>query len=602
MCDGVRQLAETHKSLQMLAQAHPTGRNAMTRDDDLHVRIGRIRSRGSRSKPFIAQALAAAEKAGGLARPSRRARAGRFGRGRVASLSASRLLTDPSRRVVIKARVVRQRLGSVPLKAHLVYLRREGVTKDGAAGRMFSAERDDADHRAFTERCEGDRHHFRFIVSPDDATELADLKAFTRDLLAQAQRDLGTRLDWIAVDHWNTEHPHVHVIIRGLADDGQDLVISRDYIREGMRARGEAIVTRELGLRSEQEIRKTLEREVDAERWTRLDQALVRGAGQNGGIIDLRPDRHQQPDELRAIKIGRMRKLERLGLAHPVSVSQWAFSEGAESTLRGLGERNDIIKRIHRSLAERGLERAPANFVLTEDPSSGVIGRLVARGLDDEFAGTAYAVVDGADGRAHHVRLPDLDAAGDSEPGSIVEMRRYQDSRGRQRLALAVRSDLSLEAQVKADGATWLDRQLLARGNPVSEHGFGQEVRAALEARTEYLVSEGFARRQGQRVIFVCDLLDTLRQRELSTAGGRLSTEMGLPYRPAAEGESITGTYRQRLSLASGRFAMIDDGLGFTLVPWTQFLERHLGKHVTGKLAPAGRVEWDFSRKRGLGI
>lgn len=239
MCDGARQPADARKSLQMFAQTHLTGCNAMTRDDDLRIRLGRIRSRGSRSKPFIAQALAAAEKAGGLARASRRSTAGRFGRGRVASLSASRLLTDQSRRVVIKARVVRHRVGRAPLKAHLTYLRREGVTKDGAAGRMFTAESDKADHGAFAERCEGDRHHFRFIVSPDDAAELADLRAFTRDLMAQAQRDLGTKFDWVAVDHWNTEHPHVHVIIRGRSDDGQDLVISRDYIREGMRARAE---------------------------------------------------------------------------------------------------------------------------------------------------------------------------------------------------------------------------------------------------------------------------------------------------------------------------------------------------------------------------
>ena len=100
---------------------------------------------------------------------------------------------------------------------------------------MFDAERDDADHRAFAERCDEDRHHFRFIVSPDDATELSDLKTFTRDLMAHAERDLGTKLDWVAVDHWNTEHPHIHVIVRGRTDDGRDLVISRDYVPEGMR-------------------------------------------------------------------------------------------------------------------------------------------------------------------------------------------------------------------------------------------------------------------------------------------------------------------------------------------------------------------------------
>lgn len=84
------------------------------------------------------------------------------------------------------------------------------------------------DPRAFAERCEGDRHHFRFIVSPDDAAELADLRAFSRDLVARMEGDFGARLDWVAVDHWNTGHPHVHLIVRGRTDDGQDLVISRD--------------------------------------------------------------------------------------------------------------------------------------------------------------------------------------------------------------------------------------------------------------------------------------------------------------------------------------------------------------------------------------
>ena len=575
----------------------------MTRDDDLHIRLGRIRSRGSRSRPFIAQALAAAERAGGSSRPARRARAGKFGRGRVASVSASRL-TDSSRRVVVKARVVRHRVGRAPLSAHLTYLRREGVTQDGAAGRMFDAERDDTDRRAFIERCENDRHHFRFIVSPDDAAELSDLRIFTRDLMAQAQRDLGTKLDWVAVDHWNTEHPHVHVITRGRADDGRDLVISRDYIREGMRARAAGLVTRELGPRSEQEIRRSLEGEIEAERWTPLDRALAREAMANSGIIDLRPDRYRKGDDLQTIKIGRMRQLERLGVAHQVSSGRWTLAENAEPTLRALGERNDIIKRIHRGLTEHGWERATSSFVLmSEAQSSPVIGRLVARGLDDELTGTAYAVIDGTDGRAHHIRLSDLDAAGDSGPGSIVELRRYKDSKGRERVALAVRSDLSLEAQLNANGATWLDRQRLTRGAiSLSDGGFGREVREAMDARVEFLVSEGLARRQGQRVIFIGDLLDMLRRRELNTASAKISAETSLSYHSLAEGESIAGVYRQRVSLASGRFAMIDNGLGFSLVPWTPSLDRQLGRQVSGTARSSGMIDWSIGRQRGLGL
>jgi type IV secretory pathway VirD2 relaxase len=121
----------------------------------------------------------------------------------------------------------------------------------------------------FAERCKDDRRHFRFIVSPDDAIKMADLKEFTRDLMGQMEKDMGTRLDWAAVEHWNTEHPHIHVIVRGVGDDGQNLVISRDYIREGMRARARELITRELGPRTEIDIRRSLERQVEAERWRR---------------------------------------------------------------------------------------------------------------------------------------------------------------------------------------------------------------------------------------------------------------------------------------------------------------------------------------------
>src|SRR6516162_10768476 len=128
---------------------------------------------------------------------------------------------------------------------------------------MFDAASDTADERAFAERCEDDRHHFRFIISPEDGAELGDLKTFTRELMLDVEKDLGTRLDWVAVDHWNTDNPHVHVLIRGRADDGRDLVISRDYISRGFRARAAERVTLELGPRSEHEIQSSLKKEVE---------------------------------------------------------------------------------------------------------------------------------------------------------------------------------------------------------------------------------------------------------------------------------------------------------------------------------------------------
>ncbi len=588
----------------------------MVKDDDFRLRPGRIRNRGSntrigqRAKPFISQVLAASNRAGGPppARSSRASASGgtrrSMGRGRASALAANRFLNSRSRGVVIKARVVRNMKGARSISGHVSYLRREGVSRDGEAGRMFAAAHDEADGRDFAERCGGDRHHFRFIVSPDDAVELGDLKTFTRDLMAEMERDLGTKLDWIGADHWNTEHPHIHVLVRGVADDGENLVIDRDYIRSGMRGRARDILTQGLGPRTDLDIRATIERQIDTERWTQLDRALARQAELENGVIDLRPDPDHQPDDFHALKVGRLRKLEKLGLAHPVGEGQWILDEAAEPTLRELGERGDIIKRMHRALQEQGIERGATDYVLSGETHDGpLIGRLVDRGLDDELRGTAYAVVDGIDGRTHHVRFNDLDAAGDSAPGSIVELRCYEDRNGKERVALAVRSDLSIERQIHADGATWLDRQLVS-GPPdgLGEGGFGREVKAAMDERVDRLAEEGFARRTEEGVRFRRGVLATLRQRELERVAENLSSETGLLWNRAPAGDHVSGIYRQRITLASGRYSMIDDGLGFQLVPWTPSVEPQLGKQVSGVIRDGGGVDWSFGRKKGLGL
>ena len=578
----------------------------MSDEDDFRIRPGRIRSsRSQRARPFVAQALAAAQKAGG--RVSRGGRivspgASRFGRGRTAAVRANRLITRRTRLCTVKVRVVR-RTAQATLPRHLGYLSRDGVTRDGEKARMFDPHTDNADIKDFAERSEDDRHHFRLIVSPEDAADMTDLQRFTRDFMAQVQNDLGTELDWIAVDHWNTGNPHVHIILRGRADDGKDLVISRDYIREGLRDRAQDLITRELGPRHDHEIRRSLTRQVEAERWTALDRQLVRDAGKSG-IIDIAPGIDGVRDDYLPQKVGRLRHLERLGLADRVGQAQWRIRPEAETVLRDLGERGDIIKRIHRALSGQGIDRGVADYVFaSEATDTPILGRLVERGHDDELKGTAYAVIDGVDGRTRHIRLPSFDAAGDSAPGSIVELRSYEDAKGIRRVALAVRSDLDIRAQVTASGATWLDRQAVSR-DPValSEAGFGAEVRQAVKRRAEHLIGEGLAQRQGSRVVFARRLLDRLRDREVGALAEKLATETGLPFDRTASGDHVAGTYRRRFALASGRFAMIDDGLGFKLVPWTPSLERHLDRHVSGVARGDGGVDWSFGRKRGLGL
>jgi hypothetical protein len=346
-----------------------------------------------------------------------------------------------------------------------------------------------------------------------------------------------------------------------------------------------------------------LEREVEAERWTSLDRALRDISDECGGVADLRPGPSAEDPELRRLLLGRAAKLERLGLADPVGSGCWTLKPGLDATLRQLGIRGDIIKTMHQAMSRDGLEPDVSRFALHgEEPSDTVLGKLVQRGLDDELKGSAYVIVAGVDGHTHHLRFGDLEFTGDASPGAIVEARVYDDANGRRRLSLATRSDLSIAEQATASGATWLDRQLLAKDPPLSSGGFGAEVRDAMDARVDHLVEEGLARRQGQRIVFARDLLATLQRRELEATAAKIATDTGLTYQPANEGERIAGIYRERITLASGRFAMIDDGLGFQLVPWRPALEKELGREIRGAMAAGGRVEWDLGRKRGLGL
>ena len=576
-------------------------------DQDFHVRPGRGRDAGAgsgqRGKRLAAQVKRAAARSGFTrSRPglARRGGTGRHGRGRHALAAMRR--GPAQRRVTVMARIVQHKgaqFRSAPIGRHIAYLERDGVTRDGRDASMFDADGDAADRNAFADRCGDDRHHFRLIVSPEDAAELEDLRRFTRDLMKQTARDLDTSLDWVAVDHWNTDNPHVHILVRGVTDDGSDLVIDRTYVAEGIRGRAAEIVTLELGPRTEQQIEKAQGREVDAERWTGLDVELV-ARGRETGVVDLRPDGAAANAD-RHLR-GRAARLETMGLATKLGPGLFLIDPGAEATLRQIGERGDIIKTMHREMRAQGLAFDASTLAIHDGQGvTPIVGRLVARGLDDELAGSAFAIVDGTDGRTHHLRFADLEWTGDAAPGAIVELRHWDGRDGAQRLSLALRSDLPLADQVTARGATWLDRQLLAR-DPVANAGFGRELQDALTERAAFLEGQGLARRQGGRLSLESGLIETLRRRDLESASEAIAARTGLTHQPSAPGERMSGIYRERVTLASGRFAMIDDGLGFQLVPWRPALDRHLGKQVAGTMTGAGGIDWALGRGRGIGI
>lgn len=570
----------------------------MTRDDDFRVRPGRIRgASGSRIDTALRQVLIAVAHAGGRPRGPRLGKGGgsgasTFGRGRAGVVRSLHAGTS-RRRVVVKARVARRSSGG--LAAHIGYLQRDGVTRDGEAGRLFGAESDMIDASAFAERSKDDRHHFRFIVSPEDAAELADLRAYTRDLMAEVQRDLAAPLDWVAVDHWNTAHPHIHIVLRGRLDDGSDLVISRDYISRGFRARAEALAELELGPPSPRERSAALMRDAEAQGWTRLDRALERLAD-GEGRVDLIPARSlDDPVGVRALA-HRLRTLEGFGLAVPASPGRWRLEKGIGERLRATARETETAARLAAAVEARGLVRAPEQWA-TSALSDVVVGRVLARGRDDELRGTGFAVIDGLDGRVHHITLAD---AGAPDPRVDAIVRASPASRGAHPMTVTL-SDLDLTGQITARGATWLDRRALDPKPLPEAGGFADEVAAAREARIDHLTAEGLAERRGAgaAVRFAPGLLEILKAREMALVSERVRNETGLVFRPTAEGDEVSGVYRKRLDLASGRFAMIDDGAGFTLVPWRPPLERNLGRSVTGFAGGRGEIHWRPPRTLG---
>ncbi|BCG97254.1 MULTISPECIES: relaxase/mobilization nuclease RlxS [unclassified Mesorhizobium] len=653
-------------------------------DDEFRPKLGKIGSRGSKAgKRYAGQVKAAINRAGGRLQRGGRFTGSRTGRGGAAAAllkSRDRYAAFRQRRVMVKARIVKLAgKGADGARAHLRYIQRDGVTREGEPGKLYGPGRDRIDSKAFVDRADSDRHQFRFIVAPEDSIEYDDLKPLTRRLMAQMEEDLGTRLDWVAVDHFNTGHPHTHIIVRGKDDRGENLVIAREYISSGIRERAAEVVSLDLGPRTDREIEQRLRQEMEQERFTSIDRQLLRMRDEDRLVSTDGRDAFRQ-----ALHQGRLRKLERMGLAEEVDPVRWRLDDELEATLRRTGERGDIIKTMHRELTGKGLARSAAGYLVhdrREEPSTPVVGRLVARGLADEINDRHYLIVDGVDGKSHWIDIGKGELTEPTPDGCIVRVT-SRDTKPRQvdrtiadiatahggrysvdmhlkhdafatesfaethiRRLEAIRrstggverepngtwiiapdhldrvaeyerlrarvepviveklSSMPLERQVSFEGATWLDRNLVAeRPEPLRNSGFGHEVREAHARRRQWLIAQGLAHEEQDRVVYRANMISILRQRELNRVAGQLSDQLGLSYAEAQPGERIEGTLRRSVELASGKYAVIEKSREFTLVPWRPVLDRYIGKEVSG-VARGEAISWTLGRQRsGHGV
>jgi len=376
-------------------------------DNPFTPRPGRIRSTGSggRAKTYLARMTKALSSAGGVRRTALPARPRIGPRG-------------GQRRVIVKARIVRMSGSSVAaLAAHIGYIRRDAALEEKDRGKLFDAMSEDSNASDLIKSITDDRHHFRFIVSPEDGVEMADLKPSVRDLVSQMESDLGTRLEWVGAVHHDTGRPHAHLVIRGRRDDGSDLVMPRAYISHGIRERAEDLVTLELGPETRLEQERKLQSEVAAERVTRIDHFIAR---------QVSPEHEfrlkDSPSHYRTLHAARLRTLVRLGLAEKLGAGRWQMRENFREVLRGLSERHDIIKTMNRALAGGSDRRLDADVVFDKsDPDGrGVTGAVLQTGLTGEAHDRAYAIIDGIDGRAVFVELGVAGEAEEVKRGAII--------------------------------------------------------------------------------------------------------------------------------------------------------------------------------------
>jgi hypothetical protein len=186
-------------------------------------------------------------------------------------------------------------------------------------------------------------------------------------------------------------------------------------------------------------------------------------------------------------------------------------------------------------------------------------------------------------------------------PGDLPDQGRRYDAQRLGGVAVELKSHLPIERQARVIGATWLDQQLIGGGSGLGDLGFGGEAKQAMQQRTDFLAEQGLAERRGQRVILARNLLATLRSRDVAHAAKDLAAETGLEHRPVADGQRVAGIYRRSVMLASGRYAMLDDGMGFSLVPWRPVIEQRLGMPISAQVHD-GRVSWQIRRQQGLSV
>ncbi len=444
-------------------------------------RSPRLRPEGHAPRPFLSLVKARTV----LASPSR------------SSLIARKRFHAPERRrVIVRARQLGTH-GARQTARHLGYLRRDGVLPDGSPGVLYGTDGADADAEEFRDRARNDPGQVRIMFSPEDVSELVDLRYFTRSVMGDLAGHLERPLDWVAADHFNTGRPHTHVVLRGADVEDRPFFLDRPTLMHGLRERACDILTRHLGPDVDRSLRERLREEADQQRVTGLDLGIREKI--RDGLFDARANPDSPEKRLqRSRRIDRLRTLSRMGLAREEEPLRWRVAPAFLPTLRGMAERERSFRIIDRALREVGIDRSLADrcvFAAREGAARST-GALVDWGMRDGVRDTPYVVVDGIDGRVRYADVREFPRS--PVRGAIVTLAlvspglREIDSRTARTARVSLLDAASLQEQIRAGRSTWLDNwPHTGTRDAIRARGFGKDVLQATEARRSWQLERG---------------------------------------------------------------------------------------------------------------
>jgi hypothetical protein len=392
--------------------------------------------------------------------------------------------------------------------------------------------------------------------------------------MSRVERDMGQKLEWVALNHYNTDNPHAHIVIRGVDRDGREVRIDRAYISNGLRERAQQLATEELGPRTERAIARQRDREVGQDRFTSLDREIERRL--DGDEVHARqsgPRRSRSAID-DGIVIARLEYLVDLRLAERSGPVSWRLAPGWQAELRELGTHGDIIKEMHRALSGDPSRYRIVSPGGATDDGQRIHGTLARKGLADELKGSYYAIVETPDGKGYYVPI-DQKAAEHLREGDMVSFGPREHA-GRIR-----KEDERLADQVPRPGPTWIDR---VDRKALAPYGLGAEVQSAIADRDNAVRGFGIDPADPRR-------FDKLRDVEQVAVGRRIAEQTGETFVPAPPER-----FRGQLKIVErhpgeGAYAVVTDGARFAVVPLTRDTQGSEGRMVTLSRDQQGRMQ-----------